>query len=606
MQPGQFGTDVNGQVYYDPQRPDQRIGTILTDLGIPRRLWVTLTSSVKLNTGIYSAGETPLSAIQEAADGEFPNVANVFCDRHGRLCFLGRKARFDPAGTAAAARRLLGLPRLESRRRPTVNAIPTDTAQVRALGFQRGLSKIINTATATELGVPDEAIPGRRVTDTASINTYGIRSWSASNLPILLGDTDRAYPTSAATETRRFAQYYVANYAHPRDRITEITFRSLHPDDARAAANWDLLSRIDISDTIEVTVAIPGGGGFSAEQYFVEGVHEDVKPLEPGYDDVTLTLDLSPRAYYAVDPWATPLTAPDHRSPPRTDTNPPKRSRSPRPTVHSRDHEHDGADPIRTHYEKVGTEAGDRRRRRHRHVLDLRGPRRSPTAACATTPSPTAPSRSSTHRRHRPHRQRRHRPRQPQRLEHRHHHDRRRRAHQLGRPPLRRLRGRRLLHRRRHRRRVERARRRSRRRARDVAHDAADLSSTRHRGATLALPMDGSDGTDCGAYICVDMDGATGLRPVRRASRPGPSAASSTTPARSGTPTSTASTTSEPNSSVPGDARLPGDPADFHGTPVDRSHGHLARAITAVVCPLWPATPPPVLTATRGHHRDRL
>jgi len=42
----------------------------------------------------------------------------------------------------------------------------------------------------------------------------------------------------------------------------------------------------------------------TAVEYFVEGIHEDVRPLTPDYDDVTLRLDLSPRSYFDTNPWA--------------------------------------------------------------------------------------------------------------------------------------------------------------------------------------------------------------------------------------------------------------------------------------------------------------
>jgi hypothetical protein len=358
MQPGQFGTPVQGQIQYNAgQRSDQRISQILMDTGMPRAMWAVLPGAVTLQQSIYSAGDSALNAIQEAADGEFPHVANIFCDRQGRLCFHGRNARFDPATAAAAVPGAWDYHDWKAGDGTAVNASPTDTAQVRALGFQRGLAKIFNVATALEAGAPDDAFTARRVTDSGSVTTYGIRSWSQSNLLTLHGDLDRTHPTSAATETHRFAQFIVSNYAQPQDRIAGIDFRSLDPDDPRAAANWQLLSQIDIGDTITVTVATAGGGGFSAAQYFVEGIHEDVKPLAPGYDDVTVRLDLSPRTYYSADPWATPLIAADTAPTPKTRA--PLRSRRPKPAGHARDHEHDSADPVRTHYEKVGTEAGE-------------------------------------------------------------------------------------------------------------------------------------------------------------------------------------------------------------------------------------------------------
>jgi hypothetical protein len=103
MQPGQFGADINGQVSYGVALSNERVVAILTDLGLPRHRYATLPGTVMLHSSRYSGGESALSAVQEAADGEFPNLANVYCDRHGRICFHGRTARFDPAAVAAAA-----------------------------------------------------------------------------------------------------------------------------------------------------------------------------------------------------------------------------------------------------------------------------------------------------------------------------------------------------------------------------------------------------------------------------------------------------------------------------------------------------------------------
>jgi hypothetical protein len=66
------------------------------------------------------------------------------------------------------------------------------------------------------------------------------------------------------------------------------------------AANWAFLTGVDISDLVDVTVTDPGSpaASFSAEPFFVEGIHEVVQPLNNAYADVTLRLDLSPQAYF--------------------------------------------------------------------------------------------------------------------------------------------------------------------------------------------------------------------------------------------------------------------------------------------------------------------
>jgi hypothetical protein len=307
MVPGQFGDtpppDSEGQIYYPGPYPvHDKIQRILNELGLPDRWRSIMDGSVSLQATVYSPGESVLSALWECADAEMPAVATLFCDRRGRFCFRPRRAKFEPDVVATE------FPIADWDYHEwtvgdgtAVAAAPATTVQVRQLGFQRGLSKIINNAHATPLNIPDEDVAGQTVTDLTSVGQYGMRSWSADGLLTQVSLVDSA---TALVETKRFAQFYVDNFSEARDRISQITFRSLRPGDPRAAALWLFVNTVDIGDSITVTVAAPGGGGFTDEQYFVEGIHEEVRPLNPDWDDVTLRLDLSSRDYYLNDPWA--------------------------------------------------------------------------------------------------------------------------------------------------------------------------------------------------------------------------------------------------------------------------------------------------------------
>jgi hypothetical protein len=292
-----------GMIFYDNATMQDRITAVLSDAGIPPEFSVVFSGNVKVYEGTYNPGESAMTAVQEAADAEFPGVSNVFTDRLGRLAVHGRLAKFDPAGTLASATPgSWDWHHWKAGDGAAVTASPSDTAHVRRFAFNRGLSKIINSAYATPLEVRHTGteLAAQHDSDTASIGKYGIRSWSAQNLLTQRGILDDA---DDLTETRRFATYYVQNYSTPRDRITTIQFRPINPAATGAAANWALLSQVDISDQVDVTVAGAGGGGFALEPYFVEGVHEQVQPLTPDYDDVTLTLDLSPKAYWTDNPF---------------------------------------------------------------------------------------------------------------------------------------------------------------------------------------------------------------------------------------------------------------------------------------------------------------
>ena len=303
MHPGEFGVTPpagsEGQVFYPAQSVYGRIFDLLRDMGLPKRLQVIMPGAVDCDDTIYSPGEPVLAAVQEAADAEMPG-SNLACDRAGRIVFHDRRSRFDPAGVLGE----LGWEKWDYREwrigdGAAVTASPTDTVQVRQFGFNRSLSRVINSASATPVSVKDEDVAGQLVVDPTSIGLYGIRSWSADRLLTFVSLIDGA---NALVETRRFAEWIVANYAEPQDRISTVGFRSLRPDDPRAPALWQFLLSVDIGDSVDVHVATKTGG-FESVWYFVEGIHEDVKPLVPGFDDVTLTLDLSPRSYYDVNPW---------------------------------------------------------------------------------------------------------------------------------------------------------------------------------------------------------------------------------------------------------------------------------------------------------------
>lgn len=105
------------------------------------------------------------------------------------------------------------------------------------------------------------------------------------------------------TETRRIASYYVNNYKDPRTRITQVTFKGPPPGSTGAAKTWQLICGIDISDTLDIVTHHPGGGGFN-ERFFVEGLHYEVHPLNDTYWDVTLTVDVSPTAWFTSDPFS--------------------------------------------------------------------------------------------------------------------------------------------------------------------------------------------------------------------------------------------------------------------------------------------------------------
>lgn len=311
--PGEFGSspplvdgiDVMGdQVYYAPTDVQTRMRAMFADISLPSEMAVVFTGNVDLWEGVYSAGESMLGALQECADAEFPGVSNIYVDRFGRFVFHGRLAKYDPAGVLGGDAEGANWDYSEwTCGDGAAIAANAARAQIRAFAFNRGLAKIINQATATpirrDVPLTPTELKAQKFEDATSIGTFSIRSWTALDLlnagSFKDGSTD-------LVDTKRFATFYATNYAQPQNRITDVAFRSIQPGDARALRVWLLLSQIDISDSVEVHVGSPGGGGFTGQTYFVEGIHEQVRALTPTYDDVTLSLDLSPRAYFAGTP----------------------------------------------------------------------------------------------------------------------------------------------------------------------------------------------------------------------------------------------------------------------------------------------------------------
>jgi hypothetical protein len=281
----------------------------LGDCGLDPAFYTVLSGNVSLHESVYSPGESAMTAIQEAVDAEFPGVGNVFCDRLGRLTALGRFARFDPVGTAAATD--WDFQDWKAGDGAAVAASPTDTAHIRAFSMSRDLAKIINHAQASPVNVLtgsafDTAIQAQVVENTTSKSLYGIRAWSAENLITKEGVTDGLLGTGGDwDETRRYGDYYVRNYHTPANRVTNISFRSSSLGMVGTAANWDFLCRCDLADRVALTIGSPGGGGLTNHKYYIEGIHEEVNMLNPEMDDVTLTLDLSPDDYFQDSPFAT-------------------------------------------------------------------------------------------------------------------------------------------------------------------------------------------------------------------------------------------------------------------------------------------------------------
>ena len=339
MQPGIFGVRyvVPGELAADPpparrgrsgsrtQPVEERFAMLLAGFGLPRKFWCRVPVQRRpCRRRCTAPASRPLTVLQEAADAEIPG-ANVFCDRFGRALFprplrpllprhVRRQRRARTRGTTTNGRPATG---------PPSTGRSSDTVQMREFAFDRGLSRLINSATVTPAGIDDDQAAGQLVTEPEAVGYYGVRSYSADGLLTKYSLLDGA---TALEEARNFAHYIVVNFKWLRDRITAITFRPLHPDDPRAPALYEFLGSVDIGDTVSITIASPAAAATSST------------PTSSRAS--TNRSALAPTTTTSLSPWIC-------RRPADYDTNPWRHRRvttRPRPHVHARDHEHGGAD----------------------------------------------------------------------------------------------------------------------------------------------------------------------------------------------------------------------------------------------------------------------
>ncbi len=320
MQPdGSFGDDPpaakKGNIFFDNATAHDRITQVLGNAGIDSSLYRIFTLNVYAAEGTYSPGDTVLQVIEDAADADLPTVAVVYVTRKGWLAVHGRLAVFDPVGTAAGAGAAWDFTEWKAGDGKAVAASPTDTAQIRQFSYDRGSDKIYNYCLCYPQGMSDlesgspTAMAAQVKQDATSIGQFGFRPWSAENLQI-------AHPTalgvaalttagagiltgnSAVDETAAMAQFIVNNYKDAHNRPTTTVIRSIAPFSPGAAATWKMLTQADIADVVQVYMHGPGDTPtayiFNGDPFLLLGLHEDVRPLNADYADVTLSLDLAP------------------------------------------------------------------------------------------------------------------------------------------------------------------------------------------------------------------------------------------------------------------------------------------------------------------------
>lgn len=307
---GQFGAPNGppGVVFYedgpvatgtnDPS-DGGRIELLLEDAGLSTEMYAVFSGNVDVNETLYDPNDTILQAVRDAADAEFPGIANVYVDRFGRVAFHGRFARFTPDDVATDA----GTDAWDFHRwnAATREDVTTGRAQIRTFSFNRPRTRIVNSYVAwpraDENGYTFDqtGVDGLVRTDSGSVSTYG---WRGREAPDLIIKEHKTNGNTGAEECGLFGDFYVANYAQPRKNIQNVTFLSIHPSDARAEDTWELMTKIDISDIIHLFV---DEAGLNDVEFYVEGISGECRPLNPEFDFVSITPNLSPKAYYGTD-----------------------------------------------------------------------------------------------------------------------------------------------------------------------------------------------------------------------------------------------------------------------------------------------------------------
>lgn len=290
--PETFGDTVpagvaDGCVFFENGQVDDRQIQILTQAGWSPSLRSVFSGNVNVQESVYDAGASVLQILDDACDSEFPTVANRFIDASGVYRFRGRYARFNPAA--------YGIPTWYA---GTGSHVTSGVAQIRELSYTTSRKSVFNAAMA----YPDPNrypyvavdLEAQRSTNATSMSKFGVRSWSAENLLTLRHNSNG---NTGAEETALFAEYVTSNYKDPVPRISRITFRTLLDSDARAAATWGLMQGVEIGDVVEVTTDWISG------RYFVEGITASARELDGNIPDATVSLDLSPAAYWTVDPF---------------------------------------------------------------------------------------------------------------------------------------------------------------------------------------------------------------------------------------------------------------------------------------------------------------
>jgi len=290
-------TAKNGDILYEDGQVDDRIIQVLEDAGWSDSLRSIFSGNVNVMESVYPPGTSVMQILSDAADAEFPDVANLFMggarDLHGKVVFRGRFARFNPENYDIPTW-LAG----------TGSHVTAGVAHIRELEWEDGTDQLFNTAFC----YPDMIMYPRYYNDLSgagdmqnqlfidedSTAQWGRKSWSSESIQTMRHNTNG---DTGAEQCQLYAKYIKNNYAQPIPRVTRITLKSMLDDGNLAPANWDMMENAEIGDVVDLTTDWISG------LYFIEGISASCAHGNGTIPDATVTYDLSPKAHWDVDPF---------------------------------------------------------------------------------------------------------------------------------------------------------------------------------------------------------------------------------------------------------------------------------------------------------------
>lgn len=273
---------------------DDRIQDILDDVGWPAGLRDIFSGNCSVQGAVYARRNQALQALQDAADAEFPTIGSVHMSKANTFRFRGRFARYNPTHAG------YGIGHWYAGDATAVSG-STAIAPISGLSMRRSKQDIYNAVLALPQGVDETDVPSALVKDNTSIGTFGWRGLSFNDLLVSAGHDDDNNPTTAIQEAVKYSTTIVENYKSPKTRATRIVLKSRAPGTRNAAALWETMVGAELSDLLTLTTTHPGGGGFTAIDFYMDGLRysADVTSGTTAYAQITLEADLTPRGYYS-------------------------------------------------------------------------------------------------------------------------------------------------------------------------------------------------------------------------------------------------------------------------------------------------------------------